>query len=236
MVCSLTQDELFDYVRAQTQHFFPDRYRLDGNDVRIAYQTALDRLENCFKVISVRGYYDSEGNTLFSHLHADQYAAFLYLFANTLWNQSQNSRICDKLMQLNRVLFSFFISYKCNLPEFFFLGHPVGSVLGNAFYSNYLVVLQGVTVNTAADVTGHPLTDAQGRPMPVLGKGLFLGAGATILGSQPIGDRVSIGANAMIYNQKIPDDSIVISQAGGIQIRHRKRAVCKAQACFNVPI
>ena len=236
MVCSLTRNELFDYVRIQMKHFFPDKHSFDGKDVKIAFYTALDRLENCLKTISIHGYHDANGNTAFSHLHGDQYATFLYFFGNSLWLQSQNTPVCDKLMQLNRILHSLFISYKCQLPEYFFLDHPIGTVLGNATYNNFLVVLQNVTVNTPSNVADHPLKSEDGRSLPVLGKGLFLGAGSMVLGSQTIGDRVSLGAGARIHEQAIPDDSVVVPDIHGIRICPRRKAVCKAQECFNVPI
>lgn len=234
MVCSLTQAELFDYVRAQAAHFFPDRYHLEGADVKSAFQLALDRLEYCLKSISIHGYHDEKGNATFSHLHGDQYSTFLYFFGNSLWRQSQNVPLCDKLLQLNRVMYSLFISYKCKMPDIFFLDHPIGTILGNASYSDFLVVLQGVTVNTPSKVADHPLTDQFGMPLPKLGKGLFLGAGAMVLGGQPIGDRVSLAAGAAVYDQEVPDDSIVIPQPGGAQIHPRKKTVCKAQECFNI--
>lgn len=236
MVCSLSQDDLFNYVRSQLHHFFPDKYSFDGEDVKAAFYLALDRLENCLRAISIHGYHDKEGNTAFSHLHGDQYATFLYFLANSLWVQSQNLPICNKLLQLNRVLFSLFISYKCKLPDIFFLDHPIGTFLGNATYHNYLVVLQNVTVNTPSKVADHPLIDEEGRSLPVLGKGLFLGAGSMILGSQPVGDRVSLAAGARIHEQAVPDDSVVVPNTGGIRILHRRKAICKAQECFNVLI
>lgn len=205
MVLSLPQAELLRYVQAQTRNFFPDGYELRGKDVETAFRAALERTEICLDAIAVRGYHDAEGNSLFSHLHADQYATFLYFFANSLWAQSENKPLCDKLLQLNRVLFSIFIPYSCRLPEHFLLGHPVGTILlGNTTYGDFLVVLQGVTVG-----------NVNGSPSPKLGKGLYLAAGAKIIGGEPIGDRVSIGVNALVYKQAIPDDSVVTVRGGG---------------------
>ena len=42
-------------------------------------------------------------------------------------------------------------SYKNNLPDIFVFMHHVGTVLGNANYSDYLVALHNVTVNTALE-------------------------------------------------------------------------------------
>lgn len=230
LILSLSQSRLFDYVRKQTRHFFPDQYRLGGDDVASAFRLALERTEECLNVISYRGYHDSKGNTTFSHLHADQYATFLYFFSNSLWRLSENKPLCDKLLQLNRILFSLFISYKCNLPDHFWLAHPIGSILGNAVYHDFLVVFQGVTINSG-DI------DAEGRLIPpVLGKGLFLGAHSSIIGNKPVGNYVTIGAGAMVFRQTIPDNSLVICKNGLITVSPVERGCSNAQLCFNVPI
>lgn len=225
MVTSLPQSELLKYVQAQARNFFPDGYDLRGKDVEIAFQSAMERTEICMD--SIIDYHDAEGNATFSHLHADQYATFLYYFANSLWMQSGNRPLCDKLLQLNRVLFSVFIPYNCRLPEHFRLAHPVGTILlGNTTYGDFLVVLQGVTVGRVND-----------SPFPKLGKGLFLGAGAKVIGGEPIGDRVSIGVNALVYKQAIPDDSVVTARGGGAcVIQPRTKRVCMAQRHFNLPV
>lgn len=108
MILSLSQTELLNYVQAQVRNFFPDGYELRGKDVEIAFRSALERTEICIDSIISRNYHDANGNATFSHLHADQYATFLYYFANSLWTQSENRPLCDKLLQLNRVLFSVF--------------------------------------------------------------------------------------------------------------------------------
>jgi len=229
MQLSLSSDELKDYMKRQLTTFFPDGYVMEGKDVDIAFDLGLERLENCFKYITFPAYSNDNGQTYFSHLHADQYAQFLYYFSNSLWETSQNKPICDKLMYLNRVLNNFFFSYKGKLPDIFFLGHPVGTILGNAVYNDFLVVFQNVTVNTSEDAVGNPA--------PVIGKGVFLGAGAKIIGNKPIGDRVSISVDAVVYNQEIPDDKVVLkSSTGDILVKDRVKEHCMAQNYFRIPI
>ena len=229
MILSLPQADLLCYIRNQLAHFFPDGYNFCGNDVNIAFHLALERMEYFISAISHPGYHDESGNATFSHMHADQYVQFIYFLGNTLWIQSENRPLCDKLLQLNRALFSVFISYKCRLPDHFFLGHPIGTILGNADYHDFLVVSQGVTVNTSRD--------AEGNPGPVLGKGLFLGAHAKIIGSEPVGDRVSLGVDAMVFQRSIPDDSIVICDGGNCcTVRARSHSQCAAQRYFNITI
>ena len=229
MQLSISEQELKSYLKNQLSVFFPDRYGMEGKDVDQAFRLSLERLENCFSYLTFPAYCNDSGQTFFSHLHADQYAQFLYYISNSLWKISQNRPVCDKLMYLNRLLHNVFFSYKGNLPDIFFLGHPSGTILGNAVYDNYLVVFQNVTVNTGADQSGNPA--------PVLGKGLFLGAGAKIIGNRKIGDRVSIGVDAVVYDQEIADDQVVIrNKYGEIQISDRKKSCCMAQNYFRVTI
>lgn len=228
MNISISSKELKEYVENQINTFFPDRYNFKGKDVDIAFELALERIEECFRVINQPGYHNEKGEIFFSHLHSDQYASFIYFLSNSLWNISQNRPLCDKLLQLNRTLFTIFISYKNNLCDHFFLGHAYGTILGNAKYSDYLVVSQGCTVNSS--------TDNAGDWAPVIGKGVFLGAHAKIIGNKSIGNRVLIGVNAMIYNQEVPDDYIVMNIDGKNIIKQRSKDTCFAQNYFNVKL
>ena len=171
-----------------------------GNDVSIAFKTAIERTENSFKHIKLCAYSDDSGQTFLSHLHSDQYAQFLYFFMNSLWKESQNRIICDKTMLLLRALNSIFISYKCEMPDIFSFQHAVGSVIGNSCYSDYMTIFQNVTINTGT---------------LKIGKGVTLFSGAKIIGDEPIGDRVNIGVNAVVYKKRIESDKSVILNSEG---------------------
>lgn len=228
MILSLSQCELKDYVAKQLDVYFPDQYRFRGSDIDRAFALALERTEYCFKHITLAPYTNNE-EIYFSHLHSDQYSQFLYFLSNSLWNLSQNKGICDKLIFLNKQLNGMFYSYKCALPNIFLFGHPIGTIIGNAQYSDFLVVFQNVTINTEYD--------ERGNVAPRIGKGVFLGAGAKIIGNKPIGDRVSIGVDALVYNREIPKDSVVIkNEKGEISVNRRKKDKCMAQRYFNVEI
>ena len=231
MILSLPKKELQTYTMKQLETYFPDGHSLTGNDVDISFEQALERTEYCFRYIKNSAYSDGHGESFFSHLHSDQYAQFLYYWANSLWEFSENKLVCDKLIFLNKTLHNFFVSYKGKLPNIFFLTHPVGTVIGNASYSDFLVIGQNVTINTGVNTPPH------NENAPKLGKGLYLAAGAKIIGNEPIGNRVSIGVDAFVYGQRIPDDSVVIRNPdGSIQIRNRNKELCKAQQYFNINI
>lgn len=76
-------------------------------------------------------------------------------------------------MYLNRILNNFMFSYKGKLPNVFLFAHPVGTVLGNADYGEYLVISQDVTINTCKDENG--------AFAPQIGKGLFWDQGQRLL-------------------------------------------------------
>lgn len=228
MEMSICKADLFSYIKNQMSHFFPDNNRVEGNDIKIAFDYALERVENCFISINNSMYSDENGNTFFSHLHSDQYAQFIYFFSNSLWKMSGNKPICDKLLALNRVLNNIFISYKCELPEHFMLGHAFGTIIGNADFEDYLFVSQNVTINTGEEKNGVR--------RPHIGKGVWLGPGTQIIGNESIGNRVSVGVNTVIYNKRIPDDSIVINRGRGTEILRNARECCKAQLFFRTPL
>lgn len=206
MEVSLDRTELMCYLRHQTEHFFPDQYAFAGNDIVSALTLALERLEYCYKFIQVPAY-NRDGQTFFSHLHGDQYSQFLYYLMNSLWRLSQNKPICEKLIQLNRMLSGCFFTYNAGLPDIFYWSHPVGTVLGKAKYGNFFSCRHGCTVATQDQY------NAEGELLSI-GEGLFLGAGAGIYTTQiQIGNRVVIGAGTSVFKEKkIEDDTLVIQK------------------------
>lgn len=124
----------------------------------------------------------------------------------------------DKLILLNRMLLGCWFSYKCELPDIFWLDHPVGTVLGNAIYSNYLVVLQNVTVQTGGTRIGEYVT---------------LSAGATLIGNCSIENEVSIGAGVVLRNSVVPQEHIVFCKDGVNHLQESK--TCIAKSYFILP-
>lgn len=220
MHLSLPYEDLKAYLGKQLETYFPDglteKY-FKGDDVDRALREGLERLEYCFKHINMEAYSNEKGETFFSHLHTDQYSQFLYYFMNTLWKLSENEVICQKAMLLNRSLSGLFVTFKCELPDIYLTYHPVGTVLGCANYSNYFMALQNVTINT--------WTDKGGNCTLHLGEGLYMAAGSSIIGSQSVGDWVSVGVNATVYNQEIGDHKLVCNRNGKTEvIENRNRS------------
>jgi serine O-acetyltransferase len=105
--------------------------------------------------------------------------------------------VANKLYCLNRTLNSLSCSYEAKLPSVFLLLHIVGTVLGKAEYSDFFVAGHGCTVGAHHGI------------YPKIGRGVSMLPHSSIIGACSIGDRVSLGINAAVYEQDIPDDTIV---------------------------
>lgn len=82
-------------------------------------------------------------------------------------------------------------------PGFVIL-HPVGIVVNSKVRGGRNIALEG----------GVVIGDEKGRS-PVLGDDVFIGSGAKVIGHLIIGNRVKVGANAVVVNS-IDDDTTVV--------------------------
>lgn len=227
MIISLSEEELLEYIVGQVNNFFPDKELGINQDIKKSFRLSLLRMEYCFSFIK-NSAYNKDGIVTFDHLHTDQYLQFLYFWANTHWRMGYNENFSKKLGNLHRYLSGMFLSYKCELPDIFFIYHSVGTVIGNAYYNNFLVISQSVTINTGDII--------KNKRRPILGKGLYLGTHAKIIGNQEIGNYVSIGVEATSYKEDVPSNSTIIRYEGKDLVRERKSTLCYAQRFFNIDI
>lgn len=193
---SLSEVALSNYVSELANTHFPDGDLISAEEISEQFPQTLIRLETCMSGIH-RKYFNQDGAIEFNHMNSDHMATFLYLLANTTWKATNNPRIPTKLFYLNKLMNSLDLFYSVELPEVFFLVHPMGSVIGNAQYGNYLAIYQGCTVG-AVDGT-----------YPQFGEGTILFAGATVLGKTFCGDNVTFAAKSFVINATIPENSVV---------------------------
>lgn len=223
MQISLTKDELQSFVSTQLNHFFPDKFRLEGSDVDYAFDMALSRLEYCFSFVSYRGY-QIDGLPNFNHLHSDQYAQFIWLLSNSLWRVSTNEPLCNKLFSLNKTLNSLCCMYNTELPDVFMFLHCVGTVIGKAQIDNFFVAAHNTTVG------------AQKFVYPKIGKGFGILSGASIIGDCTVGEGVSVGARSFVYQKNISDNHVVFTNEEGKLCMKLHEKPPYTQQYFNVPI
>ena len=197
MKLSLTKKELTDYVAAQLQVFFPDGGHRSQVPLKRYIDEVLDRTAFCFARVNNRYFRDAE-TVLFNHLNADQYAMFLYFSANTLYRNGADLTICNKLFQLNRLLHGIDAFYEVDLPDIFLFVHPLGTVLGRASYSNYLLVYQRCNVGS-----NH-------GKYPRIGEHFSLHPGSAILGDCNIGNNSKLAAGSILMDLDLAPNSLYI--------------------------
>ena len=129
--------------------------------------------------------------------HADEYTSFLFFLSSEAWRDG-SSEIAELAYFLNRRLNNFDCFYTRQMPDVFHLEHPIGSVIGQAKFGEYLVVYQGVAVGG----------DMKLR-YPEIGQGVALFAKSSVLGAAKVGSNCAIGAGVQVYGGSVPSDTAV---------------------------
>jgi serine O-acetyltransferase len=223
MILSLPYEEFKDYVLRQMNHYFPDNQNLTAKEYDQVFSIAIERTSYCFSHIKMNSY-SSDGETYLNHLHANQYAIFLWFLSNTVWVEFRNEVVANKLYCLNRTLNSLSCSYEAKLPRIFLLLHIVGTVLGKAEYSDFFVACHGCTVGAHHGI------------YPNIGRGVAMLPHSSIIGACDIGDRVSLGINTTAYEQDIPDNTTLYIDSATGRTHSKESLQSWAQHLFNVEI
>lgn len=106
------------------------------------------------------------------------------------------------------------ISYKTNIGEGFYIGHAMGIII------NPETVI-GKNVNIAQGVTIGQENRGKRKGTPTIGNKVWIGANAVIVGKISIGDDVLIAPNAYV-NFDVPSHSIVLGNPA--KIIHKENA------------
>lgn len=203
---SLRGKELVKYTIAQLNTFYPDERIIVIDDVMPAVPEAMRRLHHCFSYIENKYFFDGR-RAVFNHLHSDQYAMWLYLLSNELFLQGAESSICTKLFLLNKQLNACDIFYEVSLPAVFLLVHPLGTVLGRGVYSDFFVAYQRCGIGSNNGI------------YPTLGRYLTMRPGSSILGASRIGENCHIGAESLVIDSDIQDNSLVFGNPSSQKLR-----------------
>jgi serine O-acetyltransferase len=189
-------------------------YFLSGNERRTlteAIPIAMKRVENCFKHINNKYYYDGERIT-FNPFHSGQYLIFLYYLSNSVYKVYGDEILASKLYFLNKIMNSIDLYYQVEMPDVFFMEHPVGTVIGRANMKNNLIVYQNCTI-------GGSYIDNE-IYYPEIGTNVTLFSYSCILGKSVIGENTIVSSHCYIKNEIIPNNSIVFGSSPNIIIKN----------------
>lgn len=119
-------------------------------------------------------------------------SSLMYLFRFAYWLHTKKIPIIPAIIQR-----SIRIIYSCEIPYYSKIGKKV------IFVHNGL----GVVIHPEAEIGDETkiyqnvsIAGRNGRGVPKIGKRVFIGAGACILGSVSVGDDAVIGANAVVIS------------------------------------
>ena len=217
---SLSCAKLCDYVAAQLNHLFPDPRRITSHELLDSTTAALTRLEICFSQARPKRFHAGR-SIKFNHLNSDQYLVFLWLLSNEIYLHSDDPTLADKVYYCNKALHSFDCIYSNKLPEHFMVLHGVGTVLGNAEYSDYFVTYHGCTVGQNAGL------------YPRFGLGVGLGTGASVLGNSVVGRDASVGAGVTLVGTYVPDNHAVWRDSAGVVTLSEQKSHSIAREYFE---
>lgn len=171
--------------------------------IKDAIDEAYERCLHCFKAIK-DPYYSTNGVCPY---HSGQYLTFLYYLGNTIYKRYENDTnqfmedLCEKIFMTSLTISSADIYYKHEMPDIFFAGHPLGTVIsGKAKIGNYFLFMQSCNLGINNDKA------------PVLGEGVVMWQGSKIVGNCRIGSHVMFAANSYVKDMDVPDNSIVYGQ------------------------
>jgi serine O-acetyltransferase len=206
---SLSPERLATMAARQCDNLFPDGDSVAVDAMMAAVPNALERLEHCFAAIDNKYFFDGE-RAVFSHLHGDQYAMWLYFLANELFRQGGPASVCAKLFLLNKALHGCDIYYEVELPSIFLLVHPLGTVLGRGAYADYFVAYQRVGVGSNRDI------------YPRFGEHVTLRPGAAVLGNCQVGAHSQIATESLLLDRDLPENSLYIGGPKSAEVRAQR--------------
>jgi len=193
---TLSKKNLINYLSSQLSNFFPDEKHNDYlAKLDSSMEASLSRTEYCFSKINNK-YFQNDKKIIFNHLNGDQYAMFLYILSNQIYLDSEHLDLATKIYLLNKYLHGIDAYYEVELPKIFIFIHPLGTVLGRAKYSDFLVVYQRCGVG-----------DNKGNS-PILGEYLTLHPGASIIGKSVIKKNCSIGSNSLVKDFELAENKV----------------------------
>ena len=201
-------NQIEDYLTNQLAFF-------GGADISDYLEAAYKRALYCFSRNTNK--YFKKG-TIDVH-HTGQYAILLCYLARVAF-EAGDRETADRVYALNKALHGFDIFYEVELPNVFFMEHPVGTVLGRAKYSDRLFLGQNVTVGGNKGC------------YPTIGENVCLHAGCMVVGDSHLGNNIEVSAQAFIRDEVIPDNCLVFGKSPNLVIKQRSYEEMKSRLYF----
>ena len=169
-------------------------------DVKYIGKTIKNEIKNDIEVVKERDP-AARGKVEIFLTHQGVHAILSYRIAHLLYMNGYKF-IAKIISQISRFFTGIEIHPACFIGKRLLIDHGSGVVIGEtAMIGDDCTLFQGVTLGGKGN--------EQGKRHPTLYNGVFVGAGAKILGNIEIGNNVKIGANAVVLCD-IPDEATAV--------------------------
>ena len=169
-------------------------------DVKNIGKSIIDEIKNDIEAVKTR---DPSARGSLEILLTNQgvHAILLYRIAHMFY--LNNFKFIARIIsQFARFLTGIEIHPACFIGKGLLIDHGSGVVIGEtAIIGDGCTIFHGVTLGG--------IGNEMGKRHPTLYNGVFVGAGAKILGNIEIGNNVKIGANAVVLND-VPENATVV--------------------------
>lgn len=206
LLLAIPRLQLTELILSQIKNFFLLDDQTEPAVLHENLQEALDRTAYSFS-LTTNKYYRRNGMVFFNPLHTAQYGIFLYFLANTIWKQHGAIALCDKLYGIGKVINALDLYYEIEMPDVFFMDHPVGTVLGRAKYGRFFSFAQNCTVGNNKGA------------YPIIGEHVTMMSASRIVGNCKIGNYVVVSSGTYIKDQDILDFSLVFGASPNLIIK-----------------
>lgn len=134
------------------------------------------------------------------------------------WQRASNYFYRKKVLFVAKFIWMMIrVVFACDIPYTIRFGDGVQlfhNGLGVVIHKNSQIG-KGTKIYQNVTIGGNGKVDIN-NGVPVIGEGVFIGAGAVIVGPITVGNGVVIGANAVV-TESIPDNAVVVGVPGKIK-------------------
>jgi serine O-acetyltransferase len=133
-------------------------------------------------------------------------ATALYRIGHGLWRK-RVPVLPGMIQRMNITLHGFDVPSNVPIGPGLYVPHPVGTVITAQRIGSNVTLISGITIGMRSE-----------PKFPVLGDGVFVGAGARILGDITVGDGAQVGANAVVLKD-VPAGATAVGVPATIKMK-----------------
>ncbi len=212
---SISKENLLNYLGSQIENNYSDG---DHDNFiissKVVFEKVMERISFSFSHVKSR-YYSTDGQPYFNHLNGDHYCSFLAVLANELYKFGDENS-ATKAFLLNKMMFGIDAFYTIELPRIFLFVHPIGTILGNATYSDYLVVYQGISIGSKTDGI-----------YPTFSEKTILYSNSSVIGNCNLGPNCVVAARSYIIAKNVEANKVILGSYPDNRIIDNKNDIIK---------